>query len=78
MEIDVRTITDGEVATWCAGLNTGFLDPAGDVDAEARRPGLILDRTWGGFDGSTVVATLRSFRSQLTVPGGGARWRRQP
>jgi predicted acetyltransferase len=72
MEIDVRTITDGEVAAWCSGLNTGFLNPAGDVDAEARRPGLVLDRTWGGFDGATVVATLRSFRSQLTVPGGGA------
>jgi hypothetical protein len=39
MEIDVRTITDGEVAAWCSGLNTGFLNPAGDVDAEARRPG---------------------------------------
>ena len=71
MEIDVRTITEGEVAAWCSGLNTGFLNPAGDVDAEARRPGLVLDRTWGGFDGATVVATLRSFRSQLTVPGGG-------
>lgn len=72
MEIDVRTITDDEVAAWCAGLNTGFLNPAGDVDTEARRPGLLLDRTWGGFDGDTVVATLRSFRSQMTVPGGGA------
>ncbi|MGH3974247.1 MAG: GNAT family N-acetyltransferase [Pseudonocardiaceae bacterium] len=72
MKIDVRTITDDEVAAWCAGLNTGFLNPAGDVDAEARRPGLCLDRTWGGFDGGRVVATLRSFRSQMTVPGGGA------
>jgi predicted acetyltransferase len=44
----------------------------GAVDAEACRPGLFLDRTWGGFDGDTVVATLRSFRSQMTVPGGGA------
>jgi predicted acetyltransferase len=72
MEIDVRTIADDEVAAWCAALNTGFLNPVGDVDAEARRPGLCLDRTWGGFDGSAVVATLRSFQSQLTVPGGGA------
>jgi predicted acetyltransferase len=72
MAIDVRTITPGEVPAWCAGLNTGFLNPAGDVDAEARRPGLFLDRTWGGFEGDKVVATLRSFRSQMTVPGGGA------
>ncbi|MGH3908665.1 MAG: GNAT family N-acetyltransferase [Pseudonocardiaceae bacterium] len=72
MEIEVRTITDDEVPAWCAGLNTGFHNPAGDVDAEKRRPGLDLERTWGGFDGARVVATLRSFRSQLTLPGGGA------
>lgn len=72
MDIDVRTITDDEVAAWSAGASTGFLNPVGDVDAEARRPDLVLDRTWGAFDGDTVVATLRSFRSQTTVPGGGA------
>ena len=71
MGIEVRTITDGEVAAWCAAANTGFLDPVGDVDAETLRPSLFLDRTWAGFDGDTVVATLRSFGSQLTVPGGG-------
>jgi predicted acetyltransferase len=72
MEIDVRTISDEDVPAWCAGVNTGFLNPAGDADAEARRPGLYLDRTWAGFDGKTVVATLRSFPAELTVPGGGA------
>ncbi|MGH3770958.1 MAG: GNAT family N-acetyltransferase [Pseudonocardiaceae bacterium] len=72
MEIEVRTITDEEVAAWCAGLYTGFLSPVGDVNAEAYRPDLFLDRTWGGFEGNTVVATLYSFRSQMTVPGGGA------
>jgi predicted acetyltransferase len=72
MEIDVRTITDEEVAAWCAGLSHGYLNSVGDVDAEAHRPGLFLDRTWGGFDGNKVVATLCSFRSQMTVPGGSA------
>lgn len=72
MEIDVRTITDGEVAAWCAGLSHGYLNPVGDVDAEAHRPGLFLDRTWVGFDGDKVVATLCSFRSQMSVPGGSA------
>jgi len=72
MEIDVRTITDDEVTAWSAGASTGFLHPVGDMDAEARRPGLVLDRTWGAFDGDTVVATLRSFRFRLTVSGGGA------
>jgi predicted acetyltransferase len=70
MHIDVRTITDAEVPAWSAAVNTGFLNASGDIDAEARRPGLYLDRTWGGFDGDRVVATLRSFPVGLTVPGG--------
>jgi predicted acetyltransferase len=72
MEIEVRRIAADEVPAWCAGVYTGFLSPAGDADAEARRPELDLDRTWAGFEGSRVVATLRSFRSRLTVPGSGA------
>lgn len=72
MGIEVRTITDGEIAAWCAAANAGFLHPVGDVDAETLRPDMCLDRTWAGFDGDTVVATLSSFRSQLSVPGGGA------
>jgi predicted acetyltransferase len=70
MQIDVRTIADAEIPAWCAALNTGFLNPAGDIDAEARRPAMILDRTWGAFDGDRIVATLRSFPAGLTVPGG--------
>ncbi len=72
IELDVRTITEDEVPAWCAALNTGFLNPVGDVDAEARRAGLFLDRTWGGFDGDRIVATLRSFPTRMTVPGGGS------
>jgi predicted acetyltransferase len=69
-DLDVRTITDDEVPAFCAAMNTGFLSPAGDVDAEARRPGMILDRTWAGFDGTLLVSTLRSFPTDLTMPGG--------
>jgi predicted acetyltransferase len=72
MDLDVRTISDDEVPAWCAALNVGFLNPAGDVDAEVRRPGLFLDRTWGGFEGARIVATLRSFPSEMTMPGGAA------
>jgi predicted acetyltransferase len=70
-DLDVRTITDDEVPAFCAAMNTGFLNPAGDVDADARRPGMILDRTWAGFDGTAIVSTLRSFPTRLTMPGGG-------
>jgi len=71
MPIDVRTITDAEVPAWSTALNTGFLTPAGDVDADLRRAFMELDRTWAGFDGDRLIATLRSFPTGLTVPGGG-------
>jgi predicted acetyltransferase len=70
MDFDVRPITEAEVPAWCTAMNTGFLNPAGAIDADARRPGLILDRTWGGFDGDRIVSTLRSFPTDMTVPGG--------
>lgn len=71
MALDVRLITDDDVPAWAAAVNTGFLNPvAGELDAEARRPSLHMDRTWAGFDGDRVVATLRSFPTPLTVPGG--------
>lgn len=70
MASDVRTIGDDEVPAWCAAVNTGFLNAAGDVDAEVRRAGLFLDRTWAGFDGGRMVATLRSFPAGMTAPGG--------
>jgi predicted acetyltransferase len=71
MQLDVRTITDDEVAAWCDATNRGFVNPApGAPDAALRRSQMDLDRTWGGFDGSAVVSTLRSFPTGLTVPGG--------
>jgi predicted acetyltransferase len=72
MDLQVRAITDAEVPAWCEALNTGFLNPAGDVDAEVRRSALILDRTLAGFDGDRIVSTLRSFPTEVTVPGGAA------
>ena len=70
MDLDVRTITDDDVPAWCVALNRGFLNP-GEADADSRRAGLILDRTWAGFDGDRLVSTLRTFPAELTVPGGG-------
>jgi len=70
MEPQVRTIVEDEVPAWCAALNLGFLKAAGAADAEARRPGLYLDRTWAGYDGQDIVSTLRSFPVEVTVPGG--------
>jgi predicted acetyltransferase len=70
MGIEVRTITDDELEPWVAALRNGFLGFADPGEAEFRRPGTILDRTWGAFDGDKIVATLRSWDGEVTVPGG--------
>src|SRR5580704_12585663 len=50
-------------------MSTGFLNHLAEGEAEYRLPDVVLDRTWGAFDGATVVGTLRSFPTPLTVPG---------
>jgi hypothetical protein len=62
IDLEIRTITDYEVPAWCGALNTGFLNPKGDIDTEARRPGLFLDRTWAAF------AAGRSWRRCVLSP----------
>src|SRR5256885_15596522 len=50
-------------------MGTAFLfEPAPD-EAEVRRQGMHLERTWGAFEGDRVIGTLRSFPTPLTVPG---------
>ena len=45
--------------------------PAAEGAAEfMRESDQDLDRCWAGFDGTSVVATLRSFATPLTLPGG--------
>jgi predicted acetyltransferase len=67
--IEVRTIEEGEAGDWVEALSTGFLRHAAVGEAEQRRQGMYLDRTWAAFDGTRVVGTLRSFPTPLTVPG---------
>lgn len=67
---ELRTITEDEVSAFWSAMATGFMNPNGSRDAEARRPGMDLDRTYAAFDGARIVATLRSFPTELTMPGG--------
>lgn len=72
MHLEIRTISESEVGPFWAAMATGFLNPIGEKDAEARRASMNLDRTYGAFDGPRVVATLRSFATDLTLPGGAS------
>jgi predicted acetyltransferase len=67
--IEVRIIEETEAGDWVEALSTGFLRHPADGEAEQRRQGMYLDRTWAAFDGTRVAGTLRSFPTPFTVPG---------
>jgi predicted acetyltransferase len=70
MGVEVRTITSDELEPWGAAMMRGFLGQPREGWAEFARPHYDLARAWAAFDGDRVVGTLRSFESELTVPGG--------
>ncbi|QGV79855.1 GNAT family N-acetyltransferase [Streptomyces ficellus] len=72
MSVDVRTVTESELADWLRARRTGFLEPPVVPDDEVAewRAHIDLARTRGAFDEGRCVATYRSFPQELTVPGG--------
>ena len=70
MAAEIRTLTDAEIDPWIRAVRLGFLQGSTDADVEARRPEITTDRALGAFDGDRVVGTLRSFTTDLVVPGG--------
>jgi predicted acetyltransferase len=71
MPIDVRTIKAGELPDWLGCMGVAFFHEMASGYAEYFLPEVDLGRTWAGFDGKQVVATLRSFETSFTVPGPG-------
>jgi predicted acetyltransferase len=71
MAIDVRSITEQELPGFIDAMSTGFLDRP-DVDKVAVEVASLWDlsRAWAAFDGSRIVGTLRTWATELTVPGG--------
>ncbi|MFD5539026.1 GNAT family N-acetyltransferase [Streptomyces sp. NPDC127079] len=70
--VEVRPITEPELADWHRALKTGFLHPPTLTEAqlEARRSQFVPGRLLGAFDGPRCVATFRSFAQELTAVGG--------
>jgi len=69
MAAEIRTIGSGELHFWSVAARRGFLNASEVDDSEQRRAFVPLERTWGAFDGDRIVATLRSFPVELTLPG---------
>jgi predicted acetyltransferase len=68
--IEIRTITAEEADAYRRAVRAGFGKPETVDDPDWSVPaGEPLDRAWAAFDSNSIVATLRSFPTELTVPG---------
>ena len=71
MVFDVRTVQESELRDWYTTLASAFYGTADpQAVADFRRPQLDFARTWAAYDGDRIIATLRSYLTELTVPGG--------
>jgi predicted acetyltransferase len=69
----VKTVDAAELRAWYDAMSSAFFMTADPQEiADFRRPQLDLNRTWAAYDGDRIIATLRSFSTELTVPGGAA------
>jgi predicted acetyltransferase len=70
MPIDLRPIHDDEIVAWLDAMSTGFLErPDVAKVAEEVRPHWDLARAWAALEGAQIVGTLRTWATELTVPG---------
>jgi len=64
-----RTIRPEEIGGWAAQLGVGFHFEVKPGLSDYFLSTIDLERTWASFDDDRVVGTLRSFPTELTVPG---------
>jgi len=70
MPYEVRRVAEDELKSWFDSLTLTFLErPDVDKIIGQVKPFWDMTRVWGAFDGR-VVGTLRTWASELTVPGG--------
>src|SRR3954454_24883645 len=75
MTVEIRPIDPAELEAWESAMRVGFHQPEPKPDdARARAEHFAGEMDWprshGAFDGGRVVATFRSYATELTVPGG--------
>ena len=70
MSLEIRAITPDEAVPYRRAVRAGFASPD-TVDDEEFARGITepFDRALAAFDRGGIVATLRSFPTELTVPG---------
>ncbi|MGJ7416179.1 GNAT family N-acetyltransferase [Streptomyces cinereoruber] len=69
-DIAIRRITEAELPAWRKTVDAGFLRPAGTTEARLEHVPYAEGRFTAAYAGARVVGALRSFTTELTVPGG--------
>lgn len=70
MTTTVRTIEEADADEWTATMLSGFHSVPAEGDGAARLRRWDLDRTLAADEDGRIVGTLRSFASEVTLPGG--------
>lgn len=74
MAVEIRNVTSDELVPWVRTLRSTFLmeptDPTEANQAFLRRTWGDSTRRFGAYDGDRCVATLATFPTTITVPGG--------
>jgi len=70
--ITIRPVTADELLPWFQQLATTFFIWPIEPEGSTKMPWATkdLDRRIGAFDGERIVATYRTFATELTLPGG--------
>jgi predicted acetyltransferase len=71
MPIEIRTVREDELTSFVETMSTGFLNrPDVPRIADGVKSLWDLNRVWGAFDGEGIRGTLRTWATEMTVPGG--------
>jgi predicted acetyltransferase len=71
MPIEIRNASPGDYEAAVDVITTAFMErPDNRAVAESMRTNWDPDRVWLAFDADRVVGTLRSFPTEVTIPGG--------
>ncbi|HEY0442893.1 MAG TPA: GNAT family N-acetyltransferase [Candidatus Limnocylindrales bacterium] len=72
MPTEIRRVREDELTEYVDAMSVAFLGrPDVARFVETVRPLWDLERTWAAFDGGRMRGTLRTWSTELTVPGGG-------
>ena len=70
MDIEIRTISEGELDDFFRATEAASSSAASDDDLERERTMAEPDRCFAAFDGPEIVGTSGAYTMPMTVPGG--------